>query len=182
MNKVRYRVNYDKAIETIVWLANEKPDIDLYHIAKVLFYADKMHVNKYARPITGDTYISMDFGPVPSGIRDLLTQNPWLNPLDLDTVSNSLEMTKKRFLTVKARRKPKMEYFSESDLECLGESLRLYGDLSFDDLKKTTHDEPYYNQTDLNQPIDYALMVEENNPIREDIIREMIETSPYIQV
>ena len=111
MNKVRYRVNYDKAIETIVWLASEKPNIDLYHIVKVLFYADKMHVNKYARPITGDTYISMDYGPVPSGVRDLLTENPWLDPIDLETVSDSLKITKKRWPTVRARRKAKMEYF-----------------------------------------------------------------------
>jgi hypothetical protein len=27
-------------------LANRKPGIDIYHVAKVLFYADKMHINK----------------------------------------------------------------------------------------------------------------------------------------
>lgn len=49
--KVSYRINYEKAIEAIVWLVNEKPEIDLYHISKVLFYADKAHLNKYARPL-----------------------------------------------------------------------------------------------------------------------------------
>ncbi len=42
-NRIDYRINYEKAIETIVWLASEKPGIDIYHLGKVLFYADKKH-------------------------------------------------------------------------------------------------------------------------------------------
>ena len=66
---VRYEISYDKAIEVLVWLANTKPGIDIYHVCKVLFYADKSHINKYLRPIIGDYYIKMDYGPVPSGVQ-----------------------------------------------------------------------------------------------------------------
>jgi len=48
-----YRVNYNKAVEALVWIADQKPGVDIYHVAKVFFYADKKHVNRYARPILG---------------------------------------------------------------------------------------------------------------------------------
>ena len=76
MDQIRFKISYDKAIEVLVWLAKMKPGIDIYHIAKVLFYADKMHINKYARPVIGDSYIKMPYGPVPSGVSDLIKRNP----------------------------------------------------------------------------------------------------------
>jgi len=179
---ISYRVNYEKAIETIVWLANQRPGIDIYHVAKIIFYAEKMHVNRYAKPIIGDTYICMDYGQVPSGIRDLITENSWLNPTYLQTVADSIKINKKPYPTLKAQRKPKMEYFSGTDLECLKESLSEYGDKSFDELKKMTHEEKCWAETELNQSIDYALIVDEDNPRREEILQEMSETSSYIQV
>lgn len=180
--KIQYRINYEKAIETIVWLANEKPGIDIYRVAKVLFYADKKHVNRYARPITGDTYIHMDYGPLPSGVRDLITENDWLSPDYLDLVRNSLIIQKSTYLKIAALRKPNMEYLSGTDIECLKESLREYGDKPFDYLKRLTHNERCWLETDLHQPIDYALMVEKDNPRRKEIIEEMSQTSAYVQL
>jgi len=34
----------------------------------------------------------------------------------------------------------------------------------------------------MTQAIDYALMVDEDNPNRDEIIEEMSETAPYVQV
>lgn len=75
-----------------------------------------------------------------------------------------------------------MEYFSETDIECLKESLDEYGEKSFDELRKLTHNERCYLETEMTQPIDYALMVDEDNPNRDEILEEMSETAPYIQV
>lgn len=180
--KIRYRTNVPKAVETIVWLANKKPGIDIYHVAKVLYYADKMHLNRYGRPILGDTYINMEFGQVPSAVRDLITESvPWINPDDLEEASKSLKAEgRRRELT--ALRQPKMDYFSQTDIECLLESLEKYGDLSFGDLVRLAHGEKSYIETEMNQPIDYALMVDDDNPDRDEILREISETAPYVQV
>lgn len=75
-----------------------------------------------------------------------------------------------------------MEHFSESDIECLKESLQKYGEKSFEELRKLTHNERRYLETEMTQPIDYALMVDEDNPNRDEIIEEMSETAPYVQV
>jgi uncharacterized phage-associated protein len=39
---------------------------------KLLFFADRFHLRKYGRPITNDEYFAMNYGPVPSGAKDLV--------------------------------------------------------------------------------------------------------------
>jgi len=183
MNKpIAFRVNYEKSIETIVWLANKNKGLDIYHVAKVLFYADKLHVNRYARPILGDTYICMDYGPVPSAIRDLINENSWLSPDYLQKLSESVTIEKAPYPKIFPKRDPDMNYFSGTDIECLEESLKEYGDKSFDDLKQITHDEKCWIEAGINQPIDYALFVDKENPYREEILEEMFQTAAYAQV
>lgn len=180
---IRFKVSYDKVIETLIWLAKKKPGIDIYHVAKVLFYADKIHINKSARPVIGDTYIRMPAGPVPSAVRDLITENPWLSPKQLGKVKNSLQIgSKAEHYKLVATREPDLDYFSKSDLECLTVSLNKYGELSFDDLHNLTHTEISYYETAPNEPIDYALLVDDNNPLKDRILEHMKEISKYVQV
>jgi len=180
-NSIKYHMCYEKAIEAIVWLADQKPSIDIYHIAKVLFYADKMHINKYARPIIGDTYVCMEYGTVPSGVRDLITENSWISPDYLKCVADSLKVVRTPYPVLVALRKPKMEYFSKTDIECLQESLEKYSEMSFEELKRLTHEESCWQEADINQPVDYRLLVDADNPCRDEILEQMSQTAPYIQ-
>ena len=178
---IRWQFDYDKAIEIIVWLGTKKPGIDIYHVAKVVYFAEKLHLNRYARPIVGDTYINMDHGQVPSGIRDLITENPWLSPDHLQKIADSFIVQKCPYPSLKSLREPDMDYFSGTDVQCLEESLEEQGGKSFDELRQMAHEEKSYLKTGLNQPIDYALLVDDDNPNREEILEEMNLTSFYLQ-
>ncbi len=182
-NPIQFKISYDKATEFIVWLAKMKPGIDIYHVAKVLFYADKMHINKYGRPIIGDTYIRMPYGPVPSGVRDLITENSWLSPRQLSRIKSSLIIDKSgNHYKLAATREPDMGYFSKSDMTCLRHSLSEYGGLSFDELYRSTHSERCYYETAPDEKIDYALLIDDDNPLKNEILENMEEISQYIQV
>lgn len=182
-NLIQFKISYNKTIEVVVWLANMRPGIDIYHVAKVLFYADKKHINKYGRPITGDTYIRMPYGPVPSGVRDIVTENSWLSPDQLAQIKNSLIIDKNdNHYKLAAVRKPNMMYFSKSDIACLEDSLNKYGDMPFDELYQTTHAEKCYYETDPNEKIDCALLIDDDNPFRNEILENMEEISQYVQV
>lgn len=85
--------------------------------------ADKMHINRYAWPIAGDTYVKVGHGPLPSGIHDLITEDSWLSPDHLQLVTESVSVQKSPYPPITALREPNMEHFSESDIECLKESL-----------------------------------------------------------
>lgn len=181
MGAIRFKISYAKAIEALVWLAKMKPGIDVYHVAKVLFYADKMHVNKYLRPIIGDNYIKMSYGPVPSGVLDLIKKNMWLSPNQRKNIEDSLEIDAENKFKLKALRDPDLDYFSNSDLECMDDSLKKYGGLSFDQLYGLTHLEKCYNETDSNEKIDYALFIDDD-PLRNENIDHMRELSQYVQM
>lgn len=180
---IRFKISYDKAIETIVWLANKKPQIDIYHIVKILFFADKKHLNEYGRPVLGDTYKHMDNGPVPSAVRDIVTQNLFLSPRHLQNIKESLEIdTKENYYKTAAKRDPNYSYFSKSDLECLEDALAKYGEMTFEELYNLTHQEKCYTKTDDRGTIDYALMIDDDNPNKESLLISLQENSVYIQV
>ena len=75
-----------------------------------------------------------------------------------------------------------LNYFSKSDLECLVVSLNKYGELSFDDLHDLTHTEKSYYEAAPNESIDYALLIDNNNPLKNNILEHMKEISEYVQV
>ena len=180
-NKIRYHINYDKAIEVVVWLANEKPGIDIYHIGKCIFYAEKLHLNKYARPIIGDTYQKGKYGPFPSTIRDIIQQSAeWLDPDHLQESTKAIRVVNKPHATPLPNRPANTDLLSKTDIECLSEALEDVGDLSFDELKKQTHEEECFLSAIKNNEIDYGLLIDEDNPLRPEIIEEMRETSRYV--
>lgn len=180
---IRYRVNSQKAIEAILFLAKKKQGIDIYQIGKVLFYAEKKHLNQYARPIIGDIYKSGDDGPFPSTVRNLIhREEPFLNLEVIQQLDQALDKYKTKYPTPKPLRNPDMNYFSETDIQCLRESLEEYGDMTFDELKALTHQEKCYYGTDPNKNISYELMIDDNNPYKKEILDEIAETAPYVQL
>lgn len=70
MNKL---FKYDKAVNAILYsLQQLGGKTDMHKLCKILYYADQRHLSMYGRSITGDTYIAMQFGPVPSCVDDIL--------------------------------------------------------------------------------------------------------------
>ena len=52
--RIRFTFNPEKALEALVWVARQWSDISFYYMVKVLYYADKEHLNRFGRPILGD--------------------------------------------------------------------------------------------------------------------------------
>lgn len=177
--KIQYKVNSEKAVETILLLSTLENDIDLYHIAKVIFYAEKQHINQYGRPIIGDKYICGKDGPFPSKIRDLIQNTVYLSGKDLEEISRAFKVSKDEYPKVNALRDPDMDVFSESDIECILESFKKYGHMSFAELRKLTHDELCYYQSMRDQEIDYSLLIDDQNINKDEILDEMSETAKY---
>ena len=178
---IRFNLNEEKAIEALVWLANEKPGITFYYIVKVLFFADKIHLNKYGRPILGDQYVAMPHGPVPSTVYDMLGLDKFLDQDLTKMVEESLVIDGIK-VTPTPGRKPKLEVFSKSDIECLKESLATYGNMSFALLKRITHEEPAYIDAPANGQMDYLKMIDETNPHRKEITKQLEEFSRHLSL
>ncbi|MEK7221817.1 MAG: Panacea domain-containing protein, partial [Nitrospirota bacterium] len=62
-----FRFDPDKAIQAILFVARSITGATFHQISKIIYFADKDHLQKYGRLICGDSYVAMKHGPVPSG-------------------------------------------------------------------------------------------------------------------
>lgn len=176
---ISFKVNQDKTLEAIVYLASKAPGIDIYHTVKTMFYADKKHLNKYARPILGDLYIKMENGPVPSLVKDIVDCNRFL-PLSMQEKIKEAIETKGRNKNITAKRNPDFAEFSETDIECLDDALAYCKDKTFDELKDLTHTERAWIDACMNGSMDYELMLDDDNPHKEEIIADLKEDGQWL--
>ena len=66
---------YNAAVNAILYaLAVLDKKMDMHKLCKILYFADQKHLSLYGRSITGDTYIAMEYGPVPSNVDDILKE------------------------------------------------------------------------------------------------------------
>lgn len=141
----RFTVNWDKAIEAIDFIAARKPGVTQYYIGKILFFADREHLLDFGRPITGDRYVAMEHGPVPSAIRDILRA-------DSDSPDEILARLHERVVIEHEGNKQKVfsksaqapSRLSGSDKSYLEEATNRYGSMTFTELKRVSHEDPAY--------------------------------------
>jgi uncharacterized phage-associated protein len=176
--KIRYRVNPGKLLEALVLIAGACPGSRYHFMLKTLFYADKAHLQKYGRPVTGDIYVKMSYGPVPSLAYDMLKENENLPADVLDAVRNALEIERcGKNQHVSAKRSPDLGYFSGTDLECLRGALASCSSMGFGDLTDLTHKERAWEEAELNQEMDYELFIDEDVPNRAALIEYIRESA-----
>ncbi|MDZ7760889.1 MAG: Panacea domain-containing protein [Desulfovermiculus sp.] len=165
-----------------VWVAKQKPHQGFHFILKTLFYADKFHLQKYGRPVLGDTYIKMDWGPVASTAYDLRKQSDFAPENALDAVSNALHVQKVHRPDVIAKREPNMALFSGTDIEALEEALHFCQDKDFNDLSDITHKEKAWIDALMNSKMDYELFIDEDVENRDELIEYIRENSQTVVV
>src|SRR5438132_91122 len=67
MGDIKFEFNLDKLIHAIAFFSQSGiQDLTKLKVAKLMYFADKAHLLEYGRPILGDVYFCMEFGPVPS--------------------------------------------------------------------------------------------------------------------
>ncbi len=142
-----FQFNLDKGLETILYIIQNGAQPTFHHISKVIYFADKIHLEKYGRFICGDRYIAMKHGPVPSGVYDLLKIARGDNFI-FSLPSELIDKTKSAFdvqgrYGVNRLRDAHVEYFSDSDIECLNTAIQKYGNLSFRQLTEASHDQAW---------------------------------------
>lgn len=173
---IRFNLNQQKAIEVLVWLSQRMPGLTPGKIAKLLYFADKDHLNRYARPILGDRYIAMEHGPVPSFIYDALKKDKgFLDPDICFEIDEAIGLSDRNPATVCAKREPRESLISKTDFESLRNVLARYGPLSFQELRDLGHKERAWIEAAANQEMDYELMVDESTPDRDDLLEEIRE-------
>jgi len=135
--KVRFTPKPEKIIAALLYLAHKRPNLDHYQAVKLLYLADKEHLNRYGRPITFDTYSALPYGPVGSIALNFLKRNAaTMRRFRITGLPFETEKLDK-IIYIRSPRAP-VDYnlFSRSDLRVLDEIIAEHGDKTFDQLYK----------------------------------------------
>ena len=119
--QITYKIDRDKSIAVILFILNELHKVDIHKLFKIIYFCRSKHLGTYGRPITGDCYIAMKDGPVPSTIYD------FIKIARGDSAYHDPELLLKfeiqgHFIVV-PKEKPDLTELSESDIECLKNSI-----------------------------------------------------------
>lgn len=122
-------------------------DLTKLKAAKLFYFADKEHLLRYGRPILGDVYFCLPYGPVPSAALNTMgdaIEKTEVEDADRNLFHQYLEVKTfwNPYPVFKAKQKYDPDVFSESELEVLGNVVRQYGSYTARQLVDLTHNEP----------------------------------------
>jgi len=144
----------EKALEAILFIANNLQGAATFHsISKMLYLADKLHLQEYGRLICGDRYIAMEYGPVPSAIYNMMKVANKRGSIDVDwdeIIQDAMSVVHGR--NVVPNRDCNMDMLSESELECIQQTISTFGRKTFGELVDITHDTAW-NAVEENETI-----------------------------
>ena len=134
-------VQFDKtkALNALLFVANRVQRKDFHKIFKIIYFADRQHLAEWGRPITGDTYIAMDAGPVPSRMYDMLKIVRGDSYLP-DTEGLGKFFKVENWMYVQPLVDADLSKLSKNEQEALNDSVAKYSGLSYDEIKEKSHD------------------------------------------
>ncbi len=137
----------------ILFFAHHVSGLGPAKLNKLLYFADFDHFEKYGEPITGDTYVNNELGPVPQHTQDMLEEmvrdkklNVLLQPV-FDYVRHSLQPTEEPNLTV----------FEDSEIDMLRSITSKLGAHTAKEIVSASHGEAPWLATRKGEEIPYAL-------------------------
>lgn len=136
---MKIEFNKSKALNSLLYVANRLQRRDFHKIFKILYFSDRQHLADWGCPITGDNYIAMDAGPVPSRIYDMLKivrGDSYLS--DIEGLGKYF--TIENWMYVRPLQDADTDKLSKNEKDILDDSISKYGSLSYDEIKEKSHD------------------------------------------
>ena len=133
------QINKVKTLNALLYVANRVQRKDFHKIFKIIYFADRQHLADWGSPITGDTYIAMEAGPVPSRLYDMLkiVRGDSYMP-DNEGLGKYFQI--EGWMYVKPLLDADLNKLSPNEQEALQEAINKYAALSYDEIKEKSHD------------------------------------------
>ncbi|MVN90481.1 Panacea domain-containing protein [Mucilaginibacter aquatilis] len=136
---------FKKSVQSVTFFAQkEGGTINYMKAGKLVYLADKLHLRKYGRSITNDTYVAMKNGPVPSRTKDIILKSEWFGH-DIVEYSN-MYLTRPEGYNISSIGELESKVFSQTDLALLEQVYNEYGHLNEFDLSDYTHTFPEWKR------------------------------------
>lgn len=135
----QFEFDEQSALEAVLYICSKIRNPTYHSIAKLLYFADCLHLERYGRFICGDSYTAMEYGPVPSSVYDMLKERhvDFKGNIRFPSAKGSFEAFGR--YSVRALRQPDLAWLSDSDIKCLDEAIQKYGHYDFAQRTKASH-------------------------------------------
>lgn len=161
---------YEVALNALLFVLSELGGkSDMHKLCKILYFADQRHLSLYGRSITGDTYIAMQYGPVPSNVDDILKAVRGDSFFSKYVEGLKDKLTFENRYIVRALSEPDLDELSKTDMECLSHAVELCRNKSFGELTELSHGLAWSNTAR-----DRSISVK-------DILREAGDEEEYVE-
>ena len=141
--------NYKKAVQIISWLLRKykKGVARKLLLIKLIYFADKYHLRKYGRTVSGSEYIAMRYGPVATKVLNVADQKEEYLPLSASKLASetfTLESsgTFLRLIDITEA----TDSLSKTDIEALEFAFEKFGDIDAFKLAEITHHYPEWEK------------------------------------
>jgi len=137
--------SHRKATQVLNFFARQSGgEINKLKALKLIFLADRYHLRRYGRPITGDEYFAMPYGPVASGAKDLAEMDPMLSDAERSYGAQYLAPVDR--YTYRSIAEMENRALSESDRDALAWTWEQFGKHERFDLAEYTHRYPEWKR------------------------------------
>lgn len=158
----------DKALNSVLFILQKEGGVcDMHKVCKVLYFADQKHLSDYGRMITGDNYIAMNYGPVPSRVYDMFKAVRGDSYFSGEELSDKLSFSNKKDVVGLAC--PDMDMLSESDVMCLEYAIGICKGKSFSEI------------TDMSHGYAWSNTAKDRNISAKDMLREVGDSEEYVE-
>lgn len=172
INQAYFKFDQEKALASLLYVTTKLGELQnnapsFHKVFKILYFADQKSLVGYGRPISGDYYVAMRHGPVPSTMYDMLkSARGDANFIKNDFLLEHVEVFSNHY--IKAKSSPDMDALSETDLECLNDSIKENYKKDFNELQDKSHGVAW-EKSDENDKMRLEDIAEEGGADREMI-------------
>jgi len=141
---IEFRLDVRKTVEVVAMFLHLHGSKPMYYLGlmKLLYMSDRLSLERFDMPVIGDCYVSMDKGPVLSGVYDLIKGK------NLRDVPDALEIWAKyisprnKNWEIELLEDPSDDELSQNDEDIIHEIYSKKGNLDRFDLVEITHQFP----------------------------------------
>ena len=146
------RFQKQELVEMVLYILYRTGGTDLYHILKILYFAEQKHLLAYGLKMVPDDFHAYQYGPVPDQLYKAVHGNSKYGEELPLLFSESVHFAADDAPNVLLPdREPDMEWLSAATVECLDASIAENAGLSFGELLKKSHDSAWQEAWDMAQ-------------------------------
>ena len=136
---ISFEFNTEKTLNVILYIVERLQRRDLHKVFKILYFADREYLANYGYPITGDRYVAMQAGPVPSKVYDIIKIVRG-DSFVSDHANLKSYFTIEDWSYIIPQQKPNLRKIAPAEIEVLDECLAVYGEMTYEEIKERSEE------------------------------------------